>query len=244
MWNTLRLYILLKNECSGVMRINDKDIEDFAYKLNITTRTIQTHLQKLLDRNWIGYKSKTKCYYIRGYNAIRKIEGLKNCRYVTKFELKNLKDLTTFKAFIIEASVGYIIHKKNKTFRFQPKRTGSYQDMFCSISSIVLGKELNVSQVMAWKYLRLAEIKGFLNAKRNNLTSLNKHVSLYEIERLKNKIYNNDCNTIRIKNNQLFYQHANQYRTSMIFKINKNLSIDSVNQDVNQRAINFYCYEK
>ena len=220
MWNTLRLYILLKNECDGMMWVNENDIINFSNELNITTRTIHTHLKKLQDRDWIGYDNKSKYYFIRGWNRIKQLEGLNN-RTIIKFKLENIKDLQTFKASLIGVYIGYLIYGKNKQLRLN-KRTGSDQNVFHSISSIVLGSSLNVSQVMAWKYLRLAEIKGFLNAKKNNLISLNKHVSLYVIEQLKNKIYNNDS-TIRIKNNQLFYQSANQYSTDFKYKTNRNL---------------------
>lgn len=66
--NQLKLFVYLKMNSSGILRIDNEYIkanyEALGYK---THKTFKNNLQRLLNDNWVGYNPKTGIYFIRSY---------------------------------------------------------------------------------------------------------------------------------------------------------------------------------
>ncbi len=87
--NTFKVYLHLK-------AINDK-INRVDLPITGTKKTFLKHLKKLLKLNWIGYNENARVYHVRGFDAVRKLEGFKKRRAV-KFGFTDTGNLQTFLA--------------------------------------------------------------------------------------------------------------------------------------------------
>jgi len=72
------IFLYLKNCCDGVMPESDMSFSELGDSVGIKDkRTIQKYLKRLLSINWIGFNKKSRNYFIRGFQYIKQVEGLK-----------------------------------------------------------------------------------------------------------------------------------------------------------------------
>jgi len=106
----LRLYLYLKKECFGQIKLSSLKKEEIAIALSCGDRTVRNHLNSLMARNWIGYNEKSKYYFIRGFEKVRSIEGLagrKGCWL--EINTKDIwSDQRKFRAFVVATIIGHL----------------------------------------------------------------------------------------------------------------------------------------
>ena len=92
-----QLYIYLKIVCNGKMKISKKDKKDIAYALGLKSdRSISNNLKILSDLGWISYSKKSGYYFIKGFEVIRMLLGLKR---ITSVEF-SISEIKHFRAFL------------------------------------------------------------------------------------------------------------------------------------------------
>lgn len=117
----LQIYILLKAISAGHLKVNRTLKLQMKQLFSVTERTINNNLQRLLERNWIGYNAKNNTYHIRSFDTIAVIEEFRS-RIAGEFKVTGIHfqqtDLTRMKAFAAGALVGYCAYlatlKKNE----------------------------------------------------------------------------------------------------------------------------------
>lgn len=87
-------------------------MQAMAKELGMCARTAKNNIQKLTERNWLGFNPQSGYYFVRGFNKIREIEGLKGNRGVCLSVTKELNHKSKFRAFIAGAAIGNIAKKK------------------------------------------------------------------------------------------------------------------------------------
>src|ERR1700733_1271797 len=65
---SFQVHIALKYYCSGTIVMNLALKKDLARDLNVSIRTIELELKKLVKLNWLGKKKET--YYVRSFNYL------------------------------------------------------------------------------------------------------------------------------------------------------------------------------
>jgi len=107
----LQLYLLLKAHCSGKMRIDRPTLFKLAYKLGYShPKTVQAHLNKLQELNWIGYNPESGIYFIRGFDPIRQMHQW-NRQGAARF---NTSDIRQFKGFISAIIIGNLSNAQRR----------------------------------------------------------------------------------------------------------------------------------
>ena len=143
-----QLYMYLKLRCSGCLVLNTETLNDIAFCMKRSPRTVKNNIKKLLQLNWIGKDGST--FYIRAQKEIKKQLGI--CSKA-KGILLNL-DLNKVHEWAFSAVVTY--NDKRLQFRksrkkVQPK-TSTYQfDKGFAVS--LMSKVLSIPKSTAsrWK---------------------------------------------------------------------------------------------
>ncbi len=169
----LRLYVFLKVKCSGHMKLSEYQIEEFSHDLNIKShKTFNSHLNWLLQEEWITYNSKSGNYRIKGFNELSKKLKFTS---VTGAIFK-IKDFKKFKAFCAAAVITYYMNYKSRIekqseFKKMCSRKNCFSPASFSLPHTYLAKVLNTSKSNAAIYRKLAIISGYIKAfKRYTLT--------------------------------------------------------------------------
>jgi hypothetical protein len=106
------LYLFLKYQCSGMIRLNDDLVKKAKVLLKYAAeKSIKNNLQKLLKLNFIGFNQKTGIYYMRGWNTIQNNIGTQQ-RTAAIFEEE---DFSRLQVFLFAA----IIQKQLRRKRYQ-----------------------------------------------------------------------------------------------------------------------------
>lgn len=106
----LRLFIFLKKECDGQIKLPPSKRKEIAKKLSCSERSVRDHLKTLRDRNWIGFNPKSGYYFIRGFESIRRTEklvGRKACR-MPVYQKEIWANKEKFTAFLAGALIGHL----------------------------------------------------------------------------------------------------------------------------------------
>lgn len=160
-----QVYIALKIETSGFIKFTDTFLHTIADKTGLgTIRAVRNNVNKLLERNWIGYDKKNKNYWIRGFDTVRKIE---NCGFnsAAVFHTQYLK---VFKQFITGAYFGYLALYQEKKLRAAARKSYSakqaalknFRHFPVALNAMV--KILNIPKNKAFRYKAEAAAAGFL----------------------------------------------------------------------------------
>lgn len=181
----LRLYLYLKKESSGQVRLSSSQKEEIAITLSCTERSFRTHLKNLRTRNWIGFNKKSGYYFIRGFERIKAIEGLtgrKGCWL--EINTKEIwSDKKKFKAFIVSALIGHLsrtsrwkeqlkkygdkaVRPDRHKGRSNPSRAASSSGFF-PVAAQAIFDIYNIPVSTASDYKRLAEKYKFLKIKKS-----------------------------------------------------------------------------
>lgn len=179
-----QLYLCLKSKCDGKIRITTKLKRELAKEIGCTVRTIENNLLKLQKRNWIGFNPKSRIYFIRGFETLRKMEGFQR-RTGVWWKVSYLKHT---KAFFIGACLGYLSNRqkankynelKKEQSLSERKQEGSNQDRISlpthyPIAAEAVSKIYGVSKSTAYQWKQLAKEQDFIDLRSNTkLISIN-----------------------------------------------------------------------
>ncbi len=115
LWREFQVWLVLKSTCNGHIKITEEIKEDAAMKIGVSVRTFERSLKSLLNMNWVG-KSR-KFYFIRGIDAVRKIEGITN-RSAYWFNITDAKKIRGF-------CMGIAVSEIEKKIKFKLRTEGS-----------------------------------------------------------------------------------------------------------------------
>lgn len=169
--NILKLYLYLKINSSGKIHKNDVLNRKTLDCLDIKSyKTLVIYIQKLINRNWIGYNNKSEIYFIRSFNFISKKE-----RYKSKTAAVFRKDyFRDFKAWC--AAVLYThLYKKAKRSKFlssasklqKAKQTIENTPPFLPVATKGFATYYQTSVSNASKLKKLAVQAGFIDVNKN-----------------------------------------------------------------------------
>ena len=160
--------------CSGKIRFSATLIKKACNAMGISRGTFYRHVEWLKQRNWVGYNSQSKIYFIRSFKTIFKIENLEG-RTCTVFSSKWFK---TFKAFCSGSVIGYLVKHQRKAER---KKGRSNQSRPVATSAI--SKIMNIPESTAYNLKQLASKHKFIHKQRD---FYNTGISSFQIKRFRN----------------------------------------------------------
>lgn len=103
-----KLFLYLKKVSNGMISPRSHSFADAAKDLKISRRTVNRHLKKLIDRNWVG-RFNSGVYIIRGFDKLRIMEGYPSRTAVT---FDNKVDLPRTREFVQSACVAHLARKQ------------------------------------------------------------------------------------------------------------------------------------
>ena len=165
---TFKVYILLKMTCSGIMRLASSDKVCFSEFCGYrSVRSLNNHIQRLKDLNWIGFNKDSGVYHIRGFNYLQRKHKLYSR---TGFWFR-IQDMEEFDSVVYGAIIGYLVKSQGKKQRMDSQRRRSNQVLckspgFYPVSNIALGKILNISTSTASNLKKRAEEGKYISIKR------------------------------------------------------------------------------
>lgn len=206
-YTALQLFLYLKTNCSGQMKIDSALLCKAAADLRIKSiKTIKANLQLLLRKNWIGYGKANGYYYIRGFHKILQLIGSKSC-VASSFNIGDINKIKDFvagvlvcnlaykqrcKQFLVERNIGRSVHTK----KFG---TCVYYSVACKAIAtyygVSVGKAFNIKRhAHRSKYARIIRNNEFLK------------IELYELFMYKKSIPEESCKLF-VKDGKVFMRH-------------------------------------
>jgi hypothetical protein len=163
---TIQVYVYLNLISNGKIKLPESEKKNIADSLKITIKTFKTHLEKLIELNWIGYNPISGFYFIRGLNYVHRHIGVK-----TKTSSEFLiEEILFFKEFCIASFVGYLIQlQKSKRWRSgRLKARPNHEDQVSNLKYnfvclSTLARFLDISKSSAHRYVRKAEKANYLS---------------------------------------------------------------------------------
>ena len=159
-----RLYILLSAATRGNIILTEKDEHAISSQLGYATdKSVKNNLAKLQVIAWIGYDVKSKKYWIRGFDEIRKRLKLKRKKAV----LFNRIHLADFNAFCFSTIIGYLNLCQRWRRRLAQMRGEALPDLlshsdYLPVANRYLAKVLKISLSSTSRYKRYAKDAGFI----------------------------------------------------------------------------------
>jgi hypothetical protein len=215
-YNPFKLYLCLKNSCSGIIKI-DKDFKEKAAKeLGYSTvKSVDNNLKKLLALDWVGYDENTGLYYVRGFKRVRFKVGVKR-RYLAKYNFDDLKVVKEFIIAAILADLWNIIKQRSLKELAFIKRGKASQVLLSSakympISNKYLAQVIGCSISTAYELKKLAEECKLIKIKKQlrKTTISKKYLHAYKDA---NPEYSRK---IVIRNGALFIQEADEVSSNV-----------------------------
>jgi hypothetical protein len=151
-----QLYMHLKSKCDGVIKINSSELKEIANELGLkSTKTIQSNLKKLIQKNWIGYNENNGCYYVRGFDSLKLRESFTR-RTAAEFDSKDIKK---FKAFLAGAVIGYLaISQKRRKQRAEREMRRSNQAL-CNLSNYFPVAGMGLAKILSISCSKASRLK-------------------------------------------------------------------------------------
>lgn len=217
---TLQVYTYLNFSFSGKAKLPYSEIEKAAKELNLSTRTIQNHIKILLALNWLGYNPKSKIYFIRSIDQLRRFLALP-ARSAAVLYQSNIRD---YKAFCVAAVLGNLVnYQKRRRGRFFERSRGRSRQkdklrLYYPISLSVIAKILKTDISTASRYKHMSQKAGFIQIKPSFeliTNDLKAFKALNYIDELKGKL--------RIRNNGIYCQGPDQLCHLLHFKKRRKL---------------------
>ncbi len=167
----LQLYVYLKLQCSGKIRIDKELMEKIRIDLGLKSiRTITDCLRELQKKGWITYSKASGFYFIKGFDEIRKLNGFYR-RAGVEFSIDDIKQ---FKEFLTAVIIGSLIHTQKRRAQAVELKQGSSKTPACVLSSKyypvaneALASILNVSISTAFELKKASKKCGFIAIKKN-----------------------------------------------------------------------------
>jgi hypothetical protein len=241
----LGIFVFLKMASSGKIHEDDAAWKEIYSCMGIKTkRTINKHVQSLIDAGWLVYNKNSGYYFIKAFERLRSILKISHRRAVKL----QTKDLTTFKAFaaatLISANikrqqyVALVKTTKRKRFAFQKEdeaNTNLNRYMptnYFGLSNSKIGSILNCQQTHGFRLKSEAVKAGYITSKQRFKLLLVLPKADFNLS--KGLSYSCSLNTNRIKlkafNNKIevYYQLHNEVDTFMVFVNRKRVSKQQV----------------
>lgn len=220
----LKLLCLLKFEFDGIATTDRFDIKFIKEQLRYKDeKSIKHHLKTLIELNWIGYNYETKCYFIRGFESIRKSYGFKfrSSIEITTENLNDIKDIC-FTAVILSL----IKVQKRKQYCAYERRGGRntgrpIQPLPSTFAIAVraLSKILNLSCSTIHHLKENAKEKGYIKTYRKiisiDLPASLKPELIMQNEQLQKKL--------RIIDNKIAYEDSEHYSSPIKLRKRKKI---------------------
>lgn len=229
--SSFRLYIYLKTTCNGQILIDAKTKQTIAKDLHVTVKTITNQLKKLHERNWVGYNPKSGYYFIRGFNKVRDIEQFQGRRGVWIDTHKDFQTISRFRAFVMGAIIGQLsnVSKQRAKKTFEERRPehikGSsnhrlrpHLPLYYPVACHALASIYGISISTASRYKHEADEHGFIDLKKNfRRLALNGDPKEYDAQfaTAYKASHPDEAHKIRIKNNKVYIQEADQVQARM-----------------------------
>ncbi len=161
----MQVFIWLKMNCSGKIKITPEIKSQITQDIGIkSNKTVKTAIQYLIYRKWITVSKRSGYCFIKGFEAIRQIEGFK-ARTGAEFYFSDIKN---FKGFLVAAIITNLISvQKRREWITERKKRGSMTVIhkpptFYPIANEALSKILGVSVSTAWEWKKLAKRQRFI----------------------------------------------------------------------------------
>lgn len=133
--SVLKTYLGLKLYYPDHFIVDKFFTKDLAVTLNLTTKTLNKHIQTLIELNLIGFDVKCHVMYVRSkYKIPTDGESAKQL-HTEKYHFKVLKDnLNHFTEYIIAAAIAYLIRKQKdyEYYKAALKNDGTLQALYKS----------------------------------------------------------------------------------------------------------------
>ena len=178
-FSPLRLYIYLKTISAGQIRLDTTIKKNISKTLGIGVKTVSSQLQKLQDRNWVGYNKASGYYFVRGFDKIRELEYLRGRRGVWVDVSKDIQDKKRFCAFVKGAVIGQLTNvskykaKKEQEGREPEHTKGSSNHRlrpslpsFYPVSCHALSRILGITISTASEYKAQAQEYGYIQVEK------------------------------------------------------------------------------
>ena len=218
MIRTFQTYLVLNFDCSGYID-KSKVTNHLISVLAVSRQTIQRHLSKCVELNWLGYDKKRKIYYIRSIDYIRKITG-RTKRYSVILWRNNITEL---KSFAYASIITKLITELRRHNAAQLKGSANQRKVssYVSVSQSFIGQKYKISQSQCAKLQTKSTKDKFISVKHNSKKILDengtpiklnhKNRSLFERYRRINSKFNASATAFRIKNSEVYEIHPNSY---------------------------------
>lgn len=160
MWTAFKIYLFLKSNSNGHLRIDSRNLDKICFSLSISKRTYRRALKKLSDLNWIGFNQHTGITIINGFDVVRRIESISN-RSGVWFSIDYVNMI---KSFVISACIHSLIQSQKQKMkvnerdgnRMAPCKSSSLLSSYFPISLESLIQIYNLSRSTASDYRRLS----------------------------------------------------------------------------------------
>lgn len=169
-YRPMQLYIYLKSQCSGKIKAKFLDYKSVAMALGLfSERAIKNNIALLLRMNWIGYNKKTGIYFVRGFDAVRRIHDFR-ARTAAEFHISDIKKL---KAFLAGAKITHLVNVQRKRKRAaESKNGGSNQtarqsSTYYPVANKALSLMLGVSISNAFLLKKMAGKARYIEVKKS-----------------------------------------------------------------------------
>jgi len=164
--NQFRTYLMLKSMCDSKLK---HDHERLSKELAISSKTLSKHLKELIKLNWIGFDSKSKMLFIRGFDRIRLTYKFKSRTAIvcTKNDFKHLS------AFLFGAAISNILRaKKREIWRIAATKPGVAfasirHPFYFEVANSYMAKVVDYSIEGSMKLKAKAEKAGYISTKEN-----------------------------------------------------------------------------
>lgn len=165
----LRTFLLIKSLCPDRFTLDQEVYNSLSTEMGINVKTLKSHIQSLLEANFLGFDSATRTVFVRGYGTIQHIIKGRS-RYRVRVRTQ---DIYNINELILAAAVAY--HSKiysSKKHMPELKNSGSQQGFvkkgkilkgYAPLAVSFLGKVLGKSTSWIDRKKKLAIEKGYLS---------------------------------------------------------------------------------
>jgi hypothetical protein len=173
-----QIWLLLKHWTNGHLELTPEVAQKLAFVLGTSRRTIGRAIERLRQRNWVGYNPDNGLTYVRGFDNLRRMERLPG-RLGVWF---NIQDIHKIEAFITACAYGYFVRQqKVRSWRggaaafkngeaVQPARPAPLPKFF-PVALSVLERKFGVSRSTIQRGRKVSEAAGFM-AVRHSFTPI------------------------------------------------------------------------
>jgi len=153
------------------MKLSNETLKTIMSLLKVKTKsTITARLSSLIHRNWIGFNPKTGIYFIRGFHAVCRVEGI-STKHAVVYSAEDCKDFVGFVGAVLflnfYKSVKRGLRNGTVTIKGVTKQSYKAAPLFLPVSIIGISKSLGISSTYIHKLKQRAINEGLLCVKQS-----------------------------------------------------------------------------